>query len=59
MNKKTNILVTSIIGAITTTCVAIVSYIEPTNIVVINTIITGISGAVIELCNIFTKKEVK
>lgn len=59
MNKKTNILVTSIIGALSTVAVAITSYIEPEQIVIINTIITGISGAIIELCNIFTRKEVK
>lgn len=59
MTKKLNLLITSIIGACSTIAIAITSYVEPSHITAINTCIATITAVVIELCNIFTKSEVK
>ena len=56
MTKKLNLLITSIIGACSTIAIAITSYVEPSNLAIINTIISGITAAAIELINLFTRR---
>ena len=56
MSKKTFNLVTGIIGALQTVCVAIVTYTEPSYATAINSAIVIAGTAAIEICNLFVKE---
>jgi ethanolamine utilization microcompartment shell protein EutL len=57
MSKKVFNLVTGIVGALQTVGVAIVTYTEPAYATAINSAIVIAGTAIIEICNLFTKKD--
>lgn len=56
MSKKTFNLITGIIGAVQTACVAIVTYLNPEYAAAINSAIVIAGTAAIEICNLFVKE---
>lgn len=59
MSKKTFALVTGIVTGIQTIGVAFVSFYNPEYEAQINSAIVIAGGAIIEICNLFTKAEQK
>ena len=57
MSKKVFALVSGIVGALQTACVAIVTYNAPENATAINSAIVIAGAAIIEICNLFVKAE--
>lgn len=57
MTKKVFALVSGIVGALQTVCVAVVTYTSPEYATAINSAIVIIGAAIIEACNLFVKAE--
>lgn len=57
MNKKTFAFVTGIVTGLQTIAVAAVTFYSPEYSTAINSAIVIAGGAVIEICNLFTKEE--
>lgn len=57
MSKKVFALVSGIVTGLQTIGVAVVTYEAPENAATINSAIVIAGGAIIEICNLFTKSE--
>lgn len=57
MSKKVFALVSGIVGALQTACVAVVTYANPEHVVAINSAIVIAGAAVIEICNLFVAEQ--
>lgn len=57
MNKKTEVLVSTITSAVASIAIGIVTFIAPVHMVAINASIGVIEGAVLTIIGLFSKKE--